>query len=109
MLKSPSEYLYPKFPLIQDTLSWKTSLLVRSEISGLFGNTLTADHMYSRNYLREISATCLNAVISKTENIIETFFAFSQSAQNFVHFEKKNQLHSLNISEVIDSKKCGFL
>ena len=29
------------------------------------------------------------------------------------HFEKKkkkkNQLHSLNISEVIDSDKCGYL
>ena len=52
-----------EFPLIQDTLSWKTSLLVRSEILGLFGNTFTADHMYSRHYLSEISAICSNIII----------------------------------------------
>ena len=29
--------------------------------------------------------------------------------RNLVHFENKYQLHSLNISEVIDSKKYGYL
>ena len=24
------------------------------------------------------------------------------------HFQKKDQIHSLNISEVIDSEKCGY-
>ena len=31
------------------------------------------------------------------------------STQNFEHFQKKDQLHSFNISEVIDSEKCGYL
>ena len=31
------------------------------------------------------------------------------STQNFAHFEKKDQLHSLNIWEVIESEKCGYL
>ena len=26
-----------------------------------------------------------------------------------MHFEKKHQLYSLNISEVSDSRKCGYL
>ena len=29
-------------------MSWKTSLLLRSEFLGLFGRTLISDHMYSR-------------------------------------------------------------
>ena len=42
----------------------------------------------------------------KPKNI---FIAFLESTLNFEHFEKKNEPHSLSISEVIDSKKmCLF-
>ena len=37
------------------------------------------------------------------------FNAFLQSTKNFANFEKKDQLQSLNISEVIESEKCGYL
>ena len=33
------------------------------------------------------------------------FIACLESTQNSVHFEKKDQLHRLNISEVIDTEK----
>ena len=46
LLKFPQQYFYPNFPLTTDKLSQKKSPSVRSEISGLFGNTLTADHIY---------------------------------------------------------------
>ena len=55
LLNSPWQHFYPKFQLIQDTLNWKTSLLFRSQILGLFGNTFPADHMYSHHCLTEIS------------------------------------------------------
>ena len=58
LLKSPWQRFNYKFSLILDTLTWETSLLVRSEILGLFGNKLTSDHMYSRRYLRQISGKC---------------------------------------------------
>ena len=35
------------------------------------------------------------------------FIAFSESAQNSVHFEEKDQLYRLNILEVSDPGKCG--
>ena len=73
MLKSPWHHFHHNFQLIKDTLSWKTSLLVASEILELFGNTLTADHMYSPYYLKEISETCSNPIIAKTENIFSSF------------------------------------
>ena len=46
-MKSQWQHFYQKFHLILDTLSWETSLFVISEVLGLFGNTLTADDMYS--------------------------------------------------------------
>ena len=73
-MKSPWQHFYHKFPLILDTLSHKTSVLLRSEVLGLFGNTLTSDHMYSRHYLTELSPTCWNAITSKTENNVWNFY-----------------------------------
>ena len=35
--------------------------------------------------------------------------AILESTQNFAHFEKKDQDNSLNILEVTESEKCGYL
>ena len=48
LLKAEPQPLYPNFLLIWGKLTLKTSLLVRSEILGLFFNTLTTYSMYSR-------------------------------------------------------------
>ena len=49
LMKLALQVFYSNFLLILEKLSWKTSLLMRSKILGLFGDTLTADHMYSRH------------------------------------------------------------
>ena len=49
LTKCARRHFYPNFPLIWDKVSDKTSFLVISEILGLFGNWLTADHMFSRH------------------------------------------------------------
>ena len=36
------------------------------------------------------------------------FIAFFESKQDFAYSEKNDQLHSLNILEVIDPKNCGY-
>ena len=43
---------YRIFPYIRDILSWKKIFLVRSEILGLFVNTLTDDYQYSRHNIQ---------------------------------------------------------
>ena len=45
----------------------------------------------------------------KQKTFSENFIKCLQSAQHFVHFKKKNQLYRLNISKVIDPKKCSYL
>ena len=47
LLKSATLHFYRMFPQIWDKLTWKTSVLVRSGILGLFVDTLTAEYKYS--------------------------------------------------------------
>ena len=56
----------------------------------------------------EIIAIGSNATIAKTEEFSSFFIAFSGSTQNFAYFQKKDQLHSLNILEVLDPDNCGY-
>ena len=37
------------------------------------------------------------------------FIAFLEFTLNFEHFEKKNEPHSLSLSEVIDSERRAYL
>ena len=108
LLKPPLRHFYPNFKLIKDKLSSKASPLVRSEILGLFGNTLTAEHMYSRHTWEKFPQQTQMLLFQKLKTFSHIFITFFQSTQNFPHFQKKDQLHSLNISEVIDPEKCGY-
>ena len=90
-------------------MSWKKSALVRSKILGLFVNTLTAEYTYSRrnmqNFMQQVQAP-----LSLKQKIFSGFFiAFLKSTWNGEHFEKKGEGSSLSISEVIDSKRGGYL
>ena len=44
----------------------------------------------------------------KQKTFSENFIAFFESTKNSAHVEQKNQLHSLNISEISDREKCGY-
>ena len=107
-LKPALQHLYPNFPLNQEKLSLKTSLLVRSQILGLFGKTLTANHMYFRHKWEKFRQEAEIISSQKRKTFSLNSIAFLQATQNFVHFEKEDQLHSLNISEVIGPRKCGY-
>ena len=68
-VKSTRQQFYPKFPLIQDKLSSKTSLLVRFEVLGVFGKRLTADHKYFRRNWEKFLEHVETPLSSKIENI----------------------------------------
>ena len=70
---------------------------------------LTANNMYSpqkRDKLLQRPRTYLS---KKRKIIFAVFIPILKSAWNFVYFKEEDQLHSLNISEVIDSDKCSYL
>ena len=43
----------------------------------------------------------------KQKTFSEFFFAFLKSSLNFEHFQKKDDSHSSDISEITDSEKHG--
>ena len=98
---------YPYFLLIKDKVRWKASPLVRSKILGLFGNRFTTDRMYSRHRWDKLQQQVETVLSQKRRTFSPIFVSFFECTQNFAHFEEKDQLHILNISEVIDPDKCG--
>ena len=89
-------------------MSWKIVILVRSETLELFGNTLSRAHIYSCYRREKLSQHIQTVLYQKRRIFCQIFIAFSESTQVFAYFETKDQLHSSNISEVIDPEKCGY-
>ena len=58
--------------------------------------------------MREITTKDSNAISEKWRTFSGNFIPFSKSPQNFPHFETKDELHRLNILEVIDADKCSY-
>ena len=70
-----------------------------------FLNTLTANDTYSLNS-RDKWMQKFQMHLSQKQNIFSRFFvAFFESALNFELFEKKNDPHSLCISEITDHER----
>ena len=90
-------------------MSWKKSALVRSKILGLFVNTLNAEYTYSGRNMK-ILRQQVQTPFSLKQKIFSGFFiAFLKSTWNGEHFQKKGESSSLSISEIIDSKRGGYL
>ena len=106
--KAALQFFHPNFQLIFEKLSRKISPLVRSEISGLCGNMLTPYHMSSRHRWEKLRQELQTLLSQKRRTISQIFIAISESKKYFDDFEKKDQLHSLNISKLIDPDKCCY-
>ena len=85
------------------------SALVRSKILGLFLNTLTAEYMYSGRNMQTFKQQVQTPLSWKQKTFCRYFIAFLKSTWNGEHFQKKGESSSLSISEIIDSKRGGYL
>ena len=109
MLKSVQDYYYPIFPWIWDKLSWKKSVLVRSKILGLFVNKLTAEYKYSRRNMQTFAQEVQTPLSWNQKTYSGFFISFLKSTWNVEQFQKKGEFSSLSISEIIHSKRGGYL
>ena len=109
MIKSARDYYYPIFPWMWDKLSWNKSALFRSKILGLFVNTLTAEYTYTRRNMQTLTLQLQTPLSLKQKTFSWFFIAFLKSTWNGEHFQKKGESSSLSISEIIDSKRGGYL
>ena len=92
-----------------DKLSWKKSALVRSKILGLFVNTLTAEYTYPRRNMQTFTQHIQTPLSLKQKTFAGFFTAYLKSTWNGEQFRKKGESSSLSISEIIDSKRGGYL
>ena len=85
------------------------SALVRSKTLGLFANTLTAEYTYSRPNMLTFTQQVQTPLSLKQKTFYRFFVAFLKSKWNWEHFQKKGEFSKLSISEIIDSKRGGYL
>ena len=75
----------------------------------MFLNTLTAEYKYSRRNMQTFTQQVQTPLPLKQKTFCGFFIAFLKFTWNGEHFQKKGESSSLSISEIIDSKRGGYL
>ena len=70
---------------------------------------LTAEYTYSRRNIQTFTQHIPTQLSLKQKTFSGFFIAFLKSTGNGEHFQKKGESSSLSISEIIDSKRSGYL
>ena len=79
------------------------------EILRLFVNALTADEECSGSNIQNLQQQFETPLSQKQKTFSGFFIAFVKCAWNLEHFQKKDEYHSLIISEIIDAERRGYL
>ena len=87
--------------------SWKKPLLLICKILGLFANTLTAEDKYSFFNKDSLTQPIQMQLSKNQKTFFELLSEFLKSRSNVEHFEKNDEHHGLDISEITDFKKRG--
>ena len=74
-----------------------------------FVSTLTADNGYIRCNMQNFPKKLQIPISQKQKSFSGFFIAFLECALNLEYFEKKDEIPSLIITEIIDSEKVGYL
>ena len=83
----------------------QNSLLDSWKVFRPFLNTLTAYDTYSLNSKDKWMQTIQMHLFQKEKIFSPFFLAFSESPLNFEHFQKRDDPHSLCISEITDHER----
>ena len=84
-------------------------VLVRSEVLGQFVNTLTAVYNYFRYNLENLLQQVQTLISLKPNTFSGLFIASLKSTLNLEYFEKKDQSHSLSITEISNCRTSSCL
>ena len=84
-------------------------VLVRSEVLGQFVNTMTADYKYFRWNVENLRQQVQTQISLKPKTFSRFFIASLKSTLNLEYFEKKDESHSLSITEINNCKTSSYL
>ena len=107
LLKFEWQHLYQCYWSLWRTLTCKNSLLVICNIADHFPKTLSADGKYSLLNWDNLTQPIEMQLSQKQETCSEFFCRFLKSSLNFEHFQKKDNYHSWDISDIEHSEKHG--
>ena len=79
------------------------------EILRPFVNELIADDKYSGINMKNLRQQIQTPLSHEKKTFSVFFIAFLKCAWNLEHFQKKDEYHSLIISEIIDAEIRGYL
>ena len=96
-------------PLISSRASRKRLVLVRSQVLGQFVNTMTADYKYFRQNLENLPQQVQTQISLKPKTFAGFFIASLKSTLNLEYFEKKDESHSLSITEINNCITSSYL
>ena len=74
----------------------------------MFANTLTADDMYSFRNMQNFLQQLQTDLSEKRKKFSGFFFEILKCVSNLQHFEKKDEIPSLIISEIIVSERGTY-
>ena len=109
LLRSSRNHFHTTIPLIWGRTSRKRLVLVRSEVLGQFVNTITAVYNYIRQNLEKLRQQVQTQISQKLKTISRFFIALMKSTLNLEYFEKKDQSHSLSITQINNCKTSSYL
>ena len=107
--RSARNHFDTTIPLISSRASRKRLVLVRSQVLGQFVNTMTADYKYFRQNLENLPQQVQTQISLKPKTFAGFFIAFLKSTLNLEYFEKKDESHSLSITEINNCKTSSYL
>ena len=84
-------------------------VVVRSEVLGQFVNTMTAVYNYFRWNLENLRQQVQTLISQKVKTFSFFFIASLKSTLNLEYFEKKDQSHSLSITEINNCRTSSYL
>ena len=102
LVKSSWERFYHIFYQLWDKIIWKRSPGLKFGIIGLFVNTWTAHYQYPLLDCENLPFPIPIMLYSKQKTFSRYFIPFIEPPSNFEHFLKKEDRHSLCISEIND-------
>ena len=70
---------------------------------------MTGEYTYSRRNMQTFTQEVQTPLSVKQKTFSGFFIVFLKSTWNGEHFQKKGESSSLSISEIIDSKRGGYL
>ena len=109
LVKSAWQYFYDFFRHSERKWFGKKPLLVICEILVDFVNTLSADDKFSLRKSEILPQTIQMQLSKKKMTFSELFPSFLKYKSIFEPFEKKDDSHSLYISQITEYKRRGYL